>query len=147
MARRRPGHRGAEAPPTLARLPGPLYHPPAPYPCPHLLAPRRALYAARRRFARRARRRPCPPDRSFSMHLPPVSRAPFARLFSAGARPRAARRPPPASLVPLLLVATACAGSTLRSGVGDTILERSPYYAGSAGRDTARVGHFPVGYQ
>jgi len=50
----------------------------------------------------------------------------------------------------LLLVASACAGSTLRSGVGDTILERPPYYAGSGARDTAdsaRVGHFPVGYQ
>jgi hypothetical protein len=84
------------------------------------------------------------------MHLPLASRAPFTRLLTAGRPPRAPRRPPRVCLGGLLLVASACAGSTLRSGVGDTILERPPYYAGSGARDTAdsaRVGHFPVGYQ
>jgi hypothetical protein len=81
------------------------------------------------------------------MHLPPAERAPFTRFFSAGAAPRVVRRLAPTWLVALLVAATACAGSTLRSGVGDTILERPPYYAGSLTADTARVGHFPVGYQ
>jgi hypothetical protein len=46
--------------------------------------------------------------------------------------------------------AAACAtGSTYRSGVGDRLLERPPYYAG-AGRapgDTTRVAHLAVAYQ
>lgn len=52
----------------------------------------------------------------------------------------------------MLLVATACAtGSTLRSGVGDRLLERPPYYAGDRGSratgDTLPIGHLPVAYQ
>ena len=73
-------------------------------------------------------------------------RSPFDRRVTAGrlARQVAARRAP---LVMPLLLATACAGSTLRSGVGDAVLEHPPYYAGRAVRDTARVGHLPVAYQ
>jgi hypothetical protein len=49
----------------------------------------------------------------------------------------------------LLLLLGACAtGSTYRSGVGDKLLERAPFYAGNdPATDTGRVGHFPVGYQ
>jgi hypothetical protein len=49
----------------------------------------------------------------------------------------------------LVIVLGACAtGSTYRSGVGDKLLERAPYYAGTApASDTSRVGHLPVGYQ
>jgi len=49
----------------------------------------------------------------------------------------------------LLAVTGACAtGSTLRSGVGDRVLEHPPYYAGArpAG-DTGAIGHLPVTYQ
>lgn len=44
---------------------------------------------------------------------------------------------------------TACAtGSTLRSGVGDKLLERAPFYAGTLAPDSgARIGHLPVAYQ
>lgn len=49
-----------------------------------------------------------------------------------------------------LLASGACAtGSTYRSGVGDRLLERPPYYAG-AGRDpidTLPIAHLPVAYQ
>lgn len=48
------------------------------------------------------------------------------------------------------LVGSACAtGATYRSGVGDRLLERSPYYAGTAPAptDTQRVGHLPIAYQ
>ncbi|HSD33555.1 MAG TPA: hypothetical protein VLB49_16690 [Gemmatimonadales bacterium] len=43
----------------------------------------------------------------------------------------------------------ACAtGSTLRSGVGDRILEHPPFYASApTAPDTGRIGHFPIGYQ
>lgn len=41
-----------------------------------------------------------------------------------------------------------CAGSTYRSGVGDRMFERPPYYAGGVTpADSARIGHLPVGYQ
>jgi hypothetical protein len=48
-----------------------------------------------------------------------------------------------------LLVAVGCAtGSTLRSGIGDKLLQHAPFYAGSgAAPDTAAVGHLPVAYQ
>jgi len=53
----------------------------------------------------------------------------------------------PAPLAALVL--SACAtGSTLRSGVGDRLLEHPPYYASAATvRDSGRIGHFPIGYQ
>ena len=43
----------------------------------------------------------------------------------------------------------ACAtGSTLRSGVGDRILEHPPFYASAPTvPDTGRIGHFAIGYQ
>ena len=109
-------------------------------PSPLAACPRGRRHRSRHRGARSYGRfrHPCT-----SRQLP----APDAPLSSVGVRPRAARRPTPGRLVPLLLAANACAGSTLRSGVGDTILERPPYYAGSRTADTARVGHFPVGYQ
>jgi hypothetical protein len=48
----------------------------------------------------------------------------------------------------LVCLLSACAtGSTYRSGVGDKLLERAPFYAGTAPTDSARIGHFPVGYQ
>ena len=51
--------------------------------------------------------------------------------------------------IALVVLVSACAtGSTYRSGVGDKLLERAPFYAGTApATDTARLGHFPVGYQ
>jgi hypothetical protein len=51
------------------------------------------------------------------------------------------------------LVASACAttGSTVGSGVGDTYLERPPYYAGAPAGTVAAagapIGHLPIGYQ
>ena len=60
------------------------------------------------------------------------------------------RLPRSASLGALCFLVSACAtaGSTLRSGVGDTVLERAPYYAGRrVAPDGARVGHFPIAYQ
>jgi hypothetical protein len=54
------------------------------------------------------------------------------------------------SLSPLAALAlSACAtGSTLRSGVGDRLLEHPPFYASAPTIvDTGRVGHFPIGYQ
>jgi hypothetical protein len=50
----------------------------------------------------------------------------------------------------LLILGGACttAGSTFRSGVGDKLLERPPYYAGAdVAGDTTSVGHLPVAYQ
>lgn len=43
----------------------------------------------------------------------------------------------------------ACAtGSTMRSGVGDRILEHPPFYASATTvADTGRIGHFPIDYQ
>jgi len=54
-----------------------------------------------------------------------------------------------AALAPLALLVAACAtGSTLGSGVGDTFLERPPYYAGaSAVRDLRAAAHLPVAWQ
>lgn len=49
-----------------------------------------------------------------------------------------------AAVLPL----TACAGSTLGSGVGDRWLERSPYYAGRAAVPVdVSIGHLPIRYQ
>lgn len=69
------------------------------------------------------------------------------------ARPsgRARTGPPWGRIVrgPALLSATllgACAGSTLGSGVGDTWIDRPPYYAGSTAADTGRVGAADVLY-
>lgn len=43
---------------------------------------------------------------------------------------------------------TACAsGSTFRSGVGDTDLQRPPWYAGRQVSTDSAIGHFPVVYQ
>ena len=50
-----------------------------------------------------------------------------------------------------LLAACASTGATFRSGVGDTLLEHPPYYAGvpmeDVARDTSVVAHFAVTYQ
>jgi hypothetical protein len=55
-----------------------------------------------------------------------------------------------APFIVLIALAGACAtGSTYRSGVGDKLLERAPFYAG-AGRDpidSTPIGHFPIAYQ
>ena len=53
-----------------------------------------------------------------------------------------------ATLFPVLLLA-ACAstGATLASGVGDTFLERAPWYAGRSVTDDARTVALPVAYQ
>lgn len=41
-----------------------------------------------------------------------------------------------------------CAGSTYRSGVGDRMFERPPYYAGrGVPADSSRTAHLPVSYQ
>jgi hypothetical protein len=61
--------------------------------------------------------------------------------------PRARRAPHIVLLALLAASATACAGSTFRSGVGDTFVEHPPYYAGVAARDTAPVAHLPIAYQ
>lgn len=51
------------------------------------------------------------------------------------------------------MLATACAstGATWRSGVGDSLLEHAPYYAGLSRAEvdarTSRIGHLPVAYQ
>jgi hypothetical protein len=52
-------------------------------------------------------------------------------------------------IVLLTLFVGACAtGSTYRSGVGDKLLERAPFYAGAAPTPgAARIGHLPVAYQ
>ena len=50
----------------------------------------------------------------------------------------------------LLLPLAACAttGATFRSGVGDTYLERPPYYAGASAPGTATpIAHLPIAYQ
>jgi hypothetical protein len=55
-----------------------------------------------------------------------------------------------ATRVALLLPLAACAstGATFRSGVGDTYLERPPYYAGAATPGTsATLVHLPIAYQ
>ena len=61
----------------------------------------------------------------------------FARVFAAA----------------LLAFVSACAttGSTYKSGVGDALLERPPYYAGAStqtvNREIGKVGHLPVSFQ
>lgn len=52
-----------------------------------------------------------------------------------------------AAIVGLAGVTVGCAGSTVGSGVGDRLVERPPYYAGSIAPNTARIGHLPVAYQ
>lgn len=49
----------------------------------------------------------------------------------------------------LLVALGGCAtGSTHRSGVGDRLIQRPPYYAGSsAAGDTTAIGHLPIAYQ
>jgi hypothetical protein len=62
----------------------------------------------------------------------------------------ALRRAARALLVSPSLLVAACAttGATYRSGVGDALLERPPFYAGAAAPgDGARVAHLPVRYQ
>ena len=48
----------------------------------------------------------------------------------------------------LVLVGVGCTGATIGSGVGDSLLERPPYYAGrSVQADTLKIGHLPIAYQ
>jgi hypothetical protein len=51
----------------------------------------------------------------------------------------------------LMLMACATAGSTFRSGVGDTLLDQPPWYAGArmavVGGDTTPIVHLPIGFQ
>jgi hypothetical protein len=47
----------------------------------------------------------------------------------------------------LALLSAACAGSTIGSGVGDTYLERPPFYAGARVTDNSRIVHAGIGYQ
>ena len=47
----------------------------------------------------------------------------------------------------LALGLTACAGSTIGSGVGDAYLERPPFYAGGPVSAGGRIGHLAIGYQ
>jgi hypothetical protein len=53
------------------------------------------------------------------------------------------------ALAGLLLVFTsACAGSTIRSGVGDKHVEQPPYYAGRwVTQAPGTIGHLPISYQ
>jgi hypothetical protein len=46
-----------------------------------------------------------------------------------------------------MLGLSACAGATVGSGVGDLIVERPPYYAGTLDGDSAAIGHIPITYQ
>jgi hypothetical protein len=47
-----------------------------------------------------------------------------------------------------LVAGTGCTGATIGSGVGDTLLERPPYYAGRImPADSAAIGHVPITYQ
>ena len=45
------------------------------------------------------------------------------------------------------LLSTACAGTTIGSGVGDAYLERPPFYAGAPVTAAGRVAHLPIAYQ
>ena len=51
----------------------------------------------------------------------------------------------------VVLAACATTGATVRSGVGDALLDHPPYYAGApaarVAREGARLGHLPVAYQ
>lgn len=69
----------------------------------------------------------------------------------SGAAPLTGHGPPctrlPAAVVASIL-ATACAGATIGSGVGDTSLRQPPYAAGGGTIPAgACVGHLPVAYQ
>ncbi|MGH7467933.1 MAG: hypothetical protein ACRENP_08095 [Longimicrobiales bacterium] len=57
---------------------------------------------------------------------------------------RRARR---AAIAAPLFLTIACAGATIGSGVGDTLLESPPYYAGLLNADTSHIGHFSIAYQ
>jgi hypothetical protein len=46
-----------------------------------------------------------------------------------------------------LFLSVSCAGATIGSGVGDTLLDSPPYYAGLLNADTSRIGHFAIVYQ
>lgn len=47
-----------------------------------------------------------------------------------------------------LVAGSGCTGATIGSGVGDSFLERPPYYAGRiVAADSAAVGHLPIVYQ
>lgn len=82
-----------------------------------------------------------------------TSSAPGGResLPHPATRTRARVRRAVALSTALTLTASACAtaGSTFGSGVGDTLLERPPYYAGALRPDEppGQVGHLPVAYQ
>jgi hypothetical protein len=53
-----------------------------------------------------------------------------------------------AALLGLHVLASGCAGATLGSGVGDTWLDRPPYYGGSAvAAGPELIGHLPITYQ
>jgi hypothetical protein len=57
------------------------------------------------------------------------------------------------SLLISMLVLAGCAttGATVRSGVGDALLEHPPFYAGASvvaiRTDSSRIGHLPIAYQ
>lgn len=57
----------------------------------------------------------------------------------------------PAALVVAILGACATTGATFRSGVGDSMLEHPPYYAGVplevVRGDSTRIGHLPIAFQ
>lgn len=46
-----------------------------------------------------------------------------------------------------VLVTAGCAGATVGSGVGDRLLERPPWYAGSGPAAAARLRYLPIAYQ
>lgn len=53
-----------------------------------------------------------------------------------------------ASLATVLALASACAGSTVNSGVAPQSFERAPFYAGErVTGDTNRIAHLPIAYQ
>ena len=47
----------------------------------------------------------------------------------------------------LAFTSVACAGTTIGSGVGDSYLERPPFYAGAPVATTDRIGHLGIAYQ
>jgi hypothetical protein len=47
----------------------------------------------------------------------------------------------------LTLVGCASTGATFRSGVGDTFLERAPWYAGAAVSRAGTIAHVPIAFQ
>jgi hypothetical protein len=52
-----------------------------------------------------------------------------------------------AALAVLAAVVAGCAGSTVRSGVGDTYLSAPPWYAGAAVLAGPPIAHLPISYQ